>query len=73
MKKNVGMALSGNSFIADVYWALGEWETAFVYYDRAISNRKGHMIWKKQLFGLVPNLMEDLRIKVMFQKMNVIY
>ncbi|MGB5647151.1 MAG: adenylate/guanylate cyclase domain-containing protein [Muriicola sp.] len=65
--------LESNSFLGDVYLIIGEWELAFEYFDKGIANREGHMIWKKWLFGLVPNLMEDPRAIDMFEKMNVVY
>ena len=73
MKQLKDIEFSGNNFIADVYIALGEWDTAFKYYNRAIKNREGHMIWKQQFFERVPNLMEDPRAIAMFEKMNIVY
>jgi TolB-like protein/class 3 adenylate cyclase/Tfp pilus assembly protein PilF len=65
--------LESNTFIGDVYLSLGEWDTAFEYFDKAVENREGHMLWKKPLFNLVPGLIEDPRARNMFEKMNVVY
>ncbi len=72
--KNIeGIELTGNNYLANVYLAIGEWDTAFMYYDKAIQNREQHMIWKGYLFDSVPNLMEDPRAIKMFEKMNLVY
>jgi TolB-like protein/class 3 adenylate cyclase/Flp pilus assembly protein TadD len=73
IKKIEGIELTGNNYLANVYIAIGEWDTAFKYYDIAIQNREQHMIWKGHRFDSVPNLMEDPRAIAMFEKMNVIY
>jgi len=73
IKKIEGIELTGNNYLANVYIAIGEWDTAFKYYDIAIQNREQHMIWKGHRFESVPNLMEDPRAVAMFEKMNIIY
>ncbi len=74
IKKMEGIEeLESNSFIGDVYLSIGEWDTAFEYYDKAIENREGNMLFKKVLSNTVPGLTEDPRAEKMFEKMNIIY
>ncbi|MGB5377362.1 tetratricopeptide repeat protein, partial [Muriicola sp.] len=65
---------SGNAFLANVYTSLGEFDAAFQYYDKAIDNREGQVIWTHYyIIRYLPEMMEDPRTKAMFEKMNVIY
>ena len=66
-------ALEYNSFLADVYLAIGDWDTAFMHYNKAIDNLEGHMIWKQTIFKDLSGFMEDPRAIAMFKKMNIIY
>jgi serine/threonine-protein kinase len=65
--------LESNSFIGDVYISIGEWDTAFEYYDKAVENREGNMLFKRVLANTVPGLIEYPRAINMFEKMNVVY
>lgn len=47
MKNMEGIDKVGNNFIADVYESIGEMDPAFYYYDKAVANHEGYMIWKK--------------------------
>ena len=74
IKKMEGIEeLESNSFIGDVYLSIGEWDTAFEYYDKATENREGNMLFKKVSSNTVPGLTEDPRAVKMFEKMNIIY
>jgi serine/threonine-protein kinase len=74
IKKMEGVEeLESNGFIGDVYMSIGEWDTAFEYYDRAIENREGNMLWKKQFISPVPGFSEDPRTIKMYDKMNIVY
>jgi TolB-like protein/class 3 adenylate cyclase len=65
---------SGNTFLANVYASLGEFDTAYQYYDRAIENREGQVIWTRYyIIRYLPEIMEDPRTYAMFEKMNIIY
>jgi serine/threonine-protein kinase len=66
-------ALEYNGFLADVYLVIGDWDTAFMRYNKAIDNHEGNMIWKRTVFKDVPGFMEDPRAIAMFKKMNIIY
>jgi len=66
-------ALEYNGFLADVYLGIGDWDTAFMRYNKAIDNREGNMIWKRTVYKDVPGFMEDPRAIAMFEKMNIIY
>ncbi|PTM08907.1 MAG: hypothetical protein DA407_06925, partial [Bacteroidetes bacterium] len=65
--------LEYNGFLADVYLVIGDWDTAFMHYNKAVDNHEGNMIWKRTVFKDVPGFMEDPRAIAMFEKMNIIY
>jgi len=67
-----GVELTRNNFLGDVYLAMGESDTAFLYYDKAIENREGNMLFKKNHIH-ASGLTEDPRAIQMFKNMNVVY
>jgi tetratricopeptide (TPR) repeat protein len=71
LKKIEGIEQSGNYYIGWVYEALGEWDSAFEYYNKAIENREGMMLWIK--YNSSPEMLEDPRAVEMIEKMGVIY
>ena len=70
MKKLEGIETTGANFLGQVHASIGELDTAFQYFDKAIENREGHMLYIKYFlrdFGLL----EDPRTKAMLNKMGV--
>lgn len=63
-----GIEKVGNNFIADVYGSLGELDSAFFYYDKAVVNHEGQMIWKK---FEEPIFVEDPRTKKLIEKIGI--
>lgn len=66
-----GIELTGNIHIGNIYVALGELNTAFYYYNSALENHDGGLLWLK--LGTSPELKKDSRFVQLFEKMNVKY
>lgn len=71
LKKIEGIEHSGNYYIGWVYEALGEWDSAFEYFYKAIENREGMALWIK--LNVSPEFLEDPRFKELEEKMNIVY
>lgn len=71
LKKIEGIEHSGNFYIGWVYEALGQWDSAFEYFYKAIKNREGMVLWIK--FNVSPEFLEDPRFKEFEEKMNIVY
>jgi serine/threonine-protein kinase len=71
MKKFESVEIGGNNYLGSVYVSLGDFETAFQYYDRAIENHEGHILWVKYLFRKMPEFLEDPRAKKLFEKLGL--
>jgi len=72
--KNIeGIELYGNFFIGQVYLGMGDLDTAFNYFDKAIEKKEGFMLWSPIIFNRIPGLMEDPRAIQMIENMGVIY
>lgn len=69
MKKLEGIERSGNSYIGTVYMAIGELETGYQYYAKAIENCEGNMLFVKYLLRDLG--IKDPKTKVMLDKIGV--
>ena len=73
MKQNEGADFVVNSSIGVVYGFIGESDTAFQYFDKAIENRETNMLWVKfNLRGMQMD-MNDPRVLRLFEKMGQPY
>jgi serine/threonine-protein kinase len=73
MKGFEGAETTGAMQIAPVYLYMGDFDTAYRYYDSAIENRGGAALFMKCHLNISPEFKEDLRSKELIEKMNVIY
>ena len=69
MKKIEGIEIMGNSYIGNVYTALGELDAALHYYDKAIEHHEGNVIWAK--VHLRRKFRNDPRTKIFCEKLGV--
>ncbi len=65
--------IAGNCFIGNVYGAIGEWDTAFEYCDKAVENRESQILWIKLYFRDMQMDMNDLRVLRLFENMGQPY
>lgn len=71
MKKIEGSETAGNSFLGIAYAALGELDTAFEYFNKAIDRHEGHVLWVKASVTLIPGFMQDSRANRLFERLGV--
>ncbi len=71
MKKNEGSETAGNSFLGIAYAALGEFDTAFEYFDKAMDRHEGYLLWVKPSVILMPEFMQDSRATRLFERLGV--
>lgn len=73
MKSIEGAEIGGNCFVAEVFTSMGELDTAFQYYDKALDNREEALLWVKYFFQDNHAFLEDPRTQQLFKKMGVVY
>ena len=73
MKKIDAADIAGNYSIGRVYGAIGEWDTAFKYFDKAVENRDHQILWVRIFFRDVQMDMKDPRVLRLFEKMGQPY
>ncbi len=73
IKAQEGYERFANAHLGNVYYAIGELDTAFKYYDRALEYHEGQLLYVKYTHRLYGHPMEDQRFKEFFDKMNVVY
>lgn len=66
-------SMQANSFIADVYISIGEYDNAFLYYDKAVDAHEEQMLWKKIILLSNPELKQDPRTKKLLDRIRVPY
>lgn len=71
MKKIEGAEIAGNSYLGISHASIGELDTAFTYFDKAMDGHEGYMLWVKYFFRDVPEFMEDPRAKALFKRLGV--
>jgi adenylate cyclase len=71
MKKIEGSETSGNVYFGLAYMSIGEFDTAFEYFDKAFDCHEGYLLWVKPLGRLIPGFMEDSRAKALFKRLGV--
>ncbi|MGB5647681.1 MAG: tetratricopeptide repeat protein, partial [Muriicola sp.] len=70
MKKLERIETTGAVYLGQVYASMGELDKAFQYFDEAIDNRVGHMLFCKYFLRDM-GLLEDPRTKRMLDRMGV--
>ncbi len=73
MKKIEGAKIVGNAYIGSVYGFIGEWDTAFQYYDKAIENHESFILWLKYFLRDANLDMRDPRVLRLLEKMGQPY
>jgi hypothetical protein len=73
MKKIEGSDIMGNYLIGCVYGNIGEWDTAFRYFDQAIENHEHHMNFIKFYLRDVQMDMKDPRVMQLFERLGQDY
>jgi adenylate cyclase len=71
MKKIEGSETAGNAYLGIAYAALGELDTAFEYFDKAIDRHEGLVLWVKSSVMLIPGIMQDSRAKTLFKRLGM--
>ena len=73
IKKTDGADIAGNGWIGLLYAAIGEWDTAFPYFDKGIENQEVTMAWVKFHLRGVQMDMKDPRALRLFEKIGQPY
>ncbi|MBL7870749.1 MAG: hypothetical protein JNM78_03985 [Cyclobacteriaceae bacterium] len=73
MKSMKGIELAGNNFIGDVYVSIGKFDSAFLYYDKAVKIQEGFMLWKKYYLMSIPALQKDPRTRKLLDRIEANY
>ena len=73
MKKIEGSDITGNLLIGWVYGSIGEWDTAFRYFDQAIENHDFHMNFLKFYLRDAQMDMKDPRAMQLFERLDLPY
>jgi adenylate cyclase len=71
MGKIEGAEIAGNNYFGSAYASIGELDTAFAYFDKAMDGHEGNMFYIKYLIREVPEFMEDPRAKTLFKRLGV--
>jgi tetratricopeptide (TPR) repeat protein len=61
----------GNGDIGVVYMALGEFDVAFKYFEKAIEKHEGLMLWLKYIILNFPEFEQDPRTKKLLEKIGL--
>jgi len=73
MKKIEGSDITGNLLIGWVYGSIGEWDTAFRYFDQAIENHDFRMNFLKFYLLEIQMDMKDPRAMQLFERLDLPY
>ncbi len=69
-----GIEEGGSYYLGSLYALIGELDTAYYYFEKAVQNRENAMVFLKQQFSLIsPEIENDPRMAKLLDKMNVIY
>ena len=70
LKQMEGIESAGQNFIGRVYASIGEWETAFQYFERALENREGMILWLKSQTSEYPGFLENPKAQEFFKRIG---
>ena len=71
MKHLESTQTGGNVFFGIVYTAIGEFDTAFEYLDKAIEEHEAHVLFLKYWFRGFSEFKQDSRTKKLFEKIGL--
>jgi adenylate cyclase len=71
MKNTSETGQGGNHLFGHVYASIGEFDSAFAYYDKAIEGRESLMLFIKPMLAGVPKFWEDPRSRVLMEKIGL--
>jgi TolB-like protein/class 3 adenylate cyclase/Tfp pilus assembly protein PilF len=71
MKQIEGVDIVGNNFLGSMYASLGEFDTAFQYYEKAMANHEGNMLWVMGSLKPMPEFNADPRAKALSKKLGL--
>lgn len=64
---------AGNFNMGTVYVALGEFDKAFQYFEKAIEKHEGLMLYMKSTLATFPEFEQDPRTKQLLEKIGLPY
>jgi len=70
-EKFEGIEINGNLGFGGIYAALGEFDKAFHYYEKAIEYRQEQMLWIKTFHRNIPEFMEDPRAMELYKQIGL--
>lgn len=70
MRKIDGADIGGNTQLGRVYGGIGEWDTAFQYFDKAVENHESRVLWIKSDFQDLQMDMKDPRALRLLDKIG---
>jgi TolB-like protein/Tfp pilus assembly protein PilF len=62
-----------NGYIGDVYASIGEVDSTFVYYNKAVEKHEGNMLWVKGLLLNAPAFQNDPRTRTLLDRIGLPY
>ena len=71
MKKIERADIAGNTFLGNVYGSIGEFDTAFEYYDKAFEYQDNNVLWVKTHFRFFNMDMKDPRVVRLLKKIGL--
>lgn len=71
MKGIEGAIIGGNNFIGMSYASIGELDTAFTYFEKAMDAREGNMLWLKMSLRHHEEFLKDPRAQLLFERLGV--
>jgi serine/threonine-protein kinase len=71
MEEIEGIQIAGNNFLGMAHASIGELDTAFTYFEKAMDGREGNMIWVKISLRHNVEFMKDPRARRLFEQLGV--
>ena len=70
MKKTEGADIAGNAWLGNAYGSIGEWDTAFAFYDKAVENQDSQVNWAIIMLRYFNMDMKDPRVVRLLEKIG---
>ncbi len=71
MKGMEGAQIGGNNFLGMAYASIGELDTAFAYFEKAMEGREGNMLWLKMSLRHNEEFLKDPRALRLFERLGL--
>ncbi len=71
MKAAEGSEIHGNYFIGMVHASVGDLNIAYSYFDKALKNKEGQMLWMNIFRHCLPSLFREERTKMLLKRIGV--